>query len=88
MFGEVDEQQQAEKAILAIKQKGSASRYTADFKQLQAKIDWDDAPLKTAYYNGLKENVKDEVSRSNRLDSLLDIVKLAVRIDNQLYEQL
>jgi len=87
MFGEVDEQQQAEKAILAIKQKGSASRYTADFKQLQAKIDWDDAPLKTAYYNGLKENVKDEVSRSNRPDSLSDMVELAVRIDNRLYER-
>jgi hypothetical protein len=87
MFGEVDEEQQAERAISMIKQKGSANRYTTEFKQLQSKIDWDDAPLKTAYYNGLKENIKDEIAHNDRPDTLKDMIELAVRIDNRLYER-
>jgi hypothetical protein len=87
MFGEIDEEQQAERSITMIKQKGSANRYTADFKQLQSKIDWDDAPLKTAYYNGLKENIKDEMAHNDRPETLKDMVELAVRIDNRIFER-
>jgi hypothetical protein len=87
MFGEIDEEQQAERAISMIKQKGSANRYTAEFKQLQSKIDWDDAPLKTAYYNGLRENIKDEIAHNDRPDDLQDMIELATRIDNRMYER-
>ena len=39
IFGEVDAKNQAEKAITRLKQTKSVSKYTAEFKQLQARID-------------------------------------------------
>ena len=39
IFGEIDEKNQAEKAITRLKQTKSVLAYTAEFKQLQARID-------------------------------------------------
>lgn len=87
MFGEVDEEKQAERQIQRLKQTKSAGAYTGEFRQLQAKISWDDAPLQAAYYNGLKETVKDELTHHNETESLEALIELAVRVDNRLYER-
>ena len=84
IFGEVDAQNQAEKAITRLKQTKSVSAYTAEFKQLQARIDWNDASLRTAFEAGLKENVKDGLVHHNKPESLQALVELATRIDNRL----
>ncbi|KAK7178477.1 hypothetical protein PSPO01_15469 [Paraphaeosphaeria sporulosa] len=42
-----------------------------------ARIDWDNVPLQAAYYNGLKEIVKDELvhhDKANNLDKLIELV--------------
>ena len=59
IFGEVDAKNQAEKKITRLRQTTSVSAYTAEFKQLQARIDWDDAALRTVFEAGLKEDVND-----------------------------
>lgn len=87
IFGEIDEARVAERKLQNLKQRGSASNYTTEFKQLQSKVDWDDAPLIAAYYSGLKDRVKDEIARQDRPDEIDDMVTLAVRIDNRLYER-
>ena len=45
IFGEIDAKNQAEKKITRLKQTTSVATYTAEFKQLQARIDWDNAAL-------------------------------------------
>jgi hypothetical protein len=87
IFGEVDAKNQAEKAITCLKQTRSVSAYTAEFKQLQARIDWDDAALRTVFEAGLKENVKDGLVHHDKPDTLHALIELATRIDNRLWER-
>ena len=87
IFGEVDAESQAEKAITCLKQTKSVSAYTAEFKQLQAKIDWDDAALRTVFERGLKESVKDGLVHHPKPEDLQAMIELATRIDNRLWER-
>ncbi|OAG04267.1 uncharacterized protein CC84DRAFT_1095635, partial [Paraphaeosphaeria sporulosa] len=47
----------------------------------------DDTPLQAAYYNGLKEIIKDELVHHDKADDLDELIELAVRVDNRLYER-
>jgi hypothetical protein len=87
IFGEVDAKNQAEKKITRLRQTASVSAYTAEFKQLQARIDWDDAALRTVFEAGLKENVKDGLVHHDKSESLHALIELATRIDNRLWER-
>lgn len=87
IFGEVDAKNQAEKRITHLKQTKSVSAYTAEFKQLQARIDWDDAALRTVFEAGLKENVKDGLVHHDKPGTLQALIELATRIDNRLWER-
>jgi hypothetical protein len=87
IFGEVDAKNQAEKRITQLKQTKSVSAYTAEFKQLQARIDWDDAALRTVFEAGLKENVKDGLVHHDKPGTLQALIELATRIDNRLWER-
>ena len=40
-----------------------------------------------AYYKGLKEEVKDDMARQERPETLEDMTDLAIRIDQRLYER-
>ncbi|USP73296.1 Reverse Transcriptase [Curvularia clavata] len=87
VFGEVDAKNQAEKAITRLKQTTSVSAYTAEFKQLQARIDWDDAALRTVFEDGLKEIVKDGLVHHDKPETLQALIELATRIDNRIWER-
>jgi hypothetical protein len=87
IFGEVDAKNQAAKALTRLKQKQSVSSYTAEFKQLQSKINWDDEALRTAYEIGLKESVKDGLVHHDKPESLQKLIELATRIDNRQWER-
>lgn len=87
IFGEIDEKKQAERAITRLRQTKSVSSYTAEFKQLQARIDWNDASLRTAFEAGLKENVKDGLVHHDEPETLHDLIELATRIDHRLWER-
>ncbi|KAH7551149.1 reverse transcriptase [Bipolaris maydis] len=87
IFGEVDAESQAEKAISRLKQTRAVSAYTAEFKQLQARINWDDSALRTVYEAGLKENIKDELVHYDKPKDLYSLIELATRIDTRLWER-
>ena len=70
-----------------MKQTKSVSAYTAEFKQLQARIDWDDAALRTVFEAGLKENVKDGLVHHEKPETLHALIELATRIDHRLWER-
>ena len=84
IFGEVDAERQAEKAISRLKQTKAVSAYTAEFKQLQARINWDDSALRTVYEAGLKENIKDKLVHYDKPKDLYSLIELATRIDTRL----
>ena len=64
IFGNPDEKRTAERRLAHLKQKGSASKYATEFRQIAAKTGWDDDDaLMAAFYQGLKDDVKDEISK-------------------------
>jgi hypothetical protein len=87
VFGDIDQERTSKRFIQNLKQRGSAATYTAEFQQHSGKTDWDDTALKAQYYRGLKDHVKDEIARSDRLDGLQEMIKLAIKIDNRAYER-
>ena len=49
---------------------------------MSAKTEWDDDALSAIYYKGLKDPIKDELSREDITKDMDEIVEKAVRIDN------
>ena len=87
MFGDANAERRVEEKIRKLRQNKSAGQYTAEFRQLKEKINWNDAALRAQYYEGLKKNVKNELARIEWPDDLESLVKLAVKIDDRLYRR-
>lgn len=87
-FGVMDERKEAERAIEALRQKGSATAYTRDFQRYSTRTEWGDEALSYAYRKGLKDFVKDELLRySGTTDTLETLIEAACKIDNDWYER-
>jgi hypothetical protein len=87
-FGEVDEKVSAAQKVRRLYQNKSASKYAAEFQQILSHLDWDNEALADQFYYGLKDNVKDEISRiAHQPQELSKMIETAVRIDNRLYER-
>ena len=88
IYGLSNEQQVAIRMIQSVTQKGSASQYTAKFKEYSTKTNWDDNALRTMYYRGLKDHVKDELMRNGRRQATFeDLAQAAIQVDDMLYER-
>ena len=87
MFGDIDEERTAERALGELRQKGATTAYSAEFQQLSFKTSWGDDALKAQFYKGLKDSVKDEMARAERPSTLQGMITMAIRIDNRLYER-
>src|SRR5690606_27974976 len=82
-FSTINEQRQAIERLKTLRQRGSAADYAATFRQIATSLDWDDEPLMSAFYEGLKEEVKDELYRDEEPNTLTKYIAMAVRIDNR-----
>ena len=86
-FRDLDEERSAKRKLIKLKQKGSASKYTVYFKQLTIYISWREDALISQFYKGLKEDVKNEISKMDQSDDFAKYVAIAVCIDNCLFKQ-
>jgi hypothetical protein len=86
-FGISDEKERATRDIWRLSQTGSAASYIADFDLLANVLDWGDEALSAQFYRGLKPTVKDELARIDKPSTFVDMKKLALRIDNRLFER-
>ncbi|PNP57198.1 hypothetical protein FNYG_15275 [Fusarium nygamai] len=84
-FGVVNEERQAAAELFALKQHKSCAAYSAKFRQLASKTDWDDEALMEMYYRGLKDEVKDELYKADRPEAdkggLTAYITMAIKID-------
>ncbi|KAL8415300.1 hypothetical protein RB594_006230 [Gaeumannomyces avenae] len=87
VFGQVNEQRVAERELLQLRQKGAASVYVSEFQRLVNKLDWTDQTKIAHFYNGLRDDVKDEVSKVDRPEAFSSYVTMAVRTSDRLYER-
>ena len=86
-FGDPDEERDWERQLLQLKQTSSTREYASQFQQVAAYLEWDDDPLMVQFYKGLKDGVKDELIKEDRLDTIRTYMERAIRIDNRLYER-
>lgn len=86
-FGEIDGAKKAAIALQTLRQKGSAATYTAEFQRHSTKLSWNDGALMHQYYRGLKEHVKDDLSREDPPNTLAKMIERAIQIDNRSYER-
>lgn len=86
-FRDPDKERTAERQLTLLKQIRSALKYTAKFKQISTQLGWDNGPLISQFYEGLKDKVKNELVKQNRPDEFAKYVAMAVRINNRLYER-
>ena len=87
VFETIDQERTAEREICNIVQKGAAATYAANFQRHAAYTNWDDTALTAQYYKGLKDFVKDEISRSERPSTLAKMIEKSVIIDNRVYKR-
>ena len=63
--------------------------YASEFQRLRAYIGWNDKALYDKFYDGLRDNVKDDLARLERRPALLaELIKQAQRIDVRIVERL
>lgn len=86
-FGLVNEERQAATKIHELKQTKSAAAYAAMFRLIASKLEWEDEPLMEIFYQGLKDEVKDELYKADRPDTLTEYIAMAVKIDERQYER-
>ena len=86
-FGDGNTREMAEKNILNLRQSTSVSEYANKFKLLSAQVDWNDSALCCHFYRGLKDRIKDEITKFERPKILKDLIDISIRIDNRLYER-
>ena len=86
-FGMVNEERQAAAQIHQVKQIKSAAAYAIAFRRIAAKLEWDDDVLMEIFYQGLKAEVKDELYKADRPDTLTEYITMTVKIDEREYER-
>lgn len=90
-FDNPDKERAAAQQLMNIRQKGPASKYAVEFRNLMLKANMvdgnDDDILVDMFYRGLKDEVKDEVIRIERPVSLSKYITEAVKIDNRQFER-
>jgi hypothetical protein len=87
IFGDINEVETAERAIINIKQQNSVANYTAEFQRYSMRLSWQDDALRVQYYRGLKEGIKDELARGTKSATLNELIRNATDIDNRNYER-
>ncbi|KAF5120161.1 Retrotransposon-derived protein PEG10 [Metarhizium anisopliae] len=86
-FGNPDEHKEATRQLTRLKQTGSAAHYAREFKRIAAKLNWNTEPKMEVFYQGLKEEVKDDIYREDRPELFDDFVEMVIKADNRLYER-
>jgi hypothetical protein len=71
-----------------LKQTGSVSKYSGDFRRLATRVDWNAASLVSQFYSGLKYPIKLELAKVKRPEELEDLVAMAISLDNLQQQQL
>jgi len=78
VFGEMDKKKAIERQFVKLKQTGSVSYYTAQFRQIISRLHWEDETLITKFYEGLKKYIKDEIAKEDRSKELTKYIERAV----------
>ena len=87
-FGDINEEATAERDLKAHRQTSSVAFYTSEFQRIVSILDWDEKALVFMYYTGLKDNIKDELSKMDKPTTLHDLIYHSMKIDARQYDRI
>ena len=87
LYGSRDRQQLAIRQLQRLKQNGPASQYTATFRRLALDTDFNDSALRNQYYLGLRDTIKDELTRGDKPENLEELIERVLSIDERFFER-
>ncbi|OMH78677.1 Retrotransposon-derived protein PEG10 [Zancudomyces culisetae] len=87
VFGNPHQASTAERQLRRLRQTNSAVNYATDFRRLSTLTNWNDSALCSQYYEGLKDEVKDQLARFDRAENLNELIDLSIKVDNRLFER-
>jgi hypothetical protein len=86
-FSDFDEKATAEREIQRVRQQGPVTKYIAEFQSLAVRIGWNEEALMTHFYRGLKDPIKDEISRGDKPSTIEELYERSQQIDSRMYER-
>ncbi len=87
VFEDIDKKRTAKRQLYNLRQKIFAATYSISFQHIATNTKWNDAALISQFYQELREKVKDEIARIDRLVDLQKMIIRAIIIDNRQYER-
>ena len=87
MFGDGDKKRHAQERLAKLRQTKSAMTYASVFRQNAFRSGINDDGLMQLFYDGLKEEVKDDLYQKDRPKTLDEYIAMAIRIDDRLYSR-
>jgi hypothetical protein len=87
VFGYFNEKRLAEQQLQELKQKESANCYLLNFQRISAKLKWSKKALVAQFYTGLRNDVKDKISKKLQADNLNAFLWNAIFINRCLYKR-
>ncbi|SOV02793.1 uncharacterized protein UDID_18033 [Ustilago sp. UG-2017a] len=88
VFGDPDRIATAKREIKVLSQTTSVANYLTQFRWLQMTLNWDEDAMAWFFYRGLKENVKDDLSRAGKPTDLETLIQRSLKIDNRIAERI
>ena len=89
MFGNPNEEEDAEENLMDLQQLGSALKYTVKFRTIASKTEFGNEALMVMYKRGLKKEIRREFALRDKdsIDTLAKMQEKAIWLDNQMYKQ-
>jgi len=87
MYEDINAKWIVKRQLYDIKQSESAFKYIAAFQSIAAEIEWDDSTLTAQFYKELKNVIKNEIARMNKLATLHAMISKAIMLNNQQYKR-
>jgi len=87
MYGDPDLIASATRNLRQLRQTNSVASYVSEFRRHSTLLSWGEQALISQFLVGLKEPIKDELARADRLTDLKTLFDTAVRIDNRFHQR-
>jgi len=88
-FGDADLIETSRRSLAKLKQTGPCTTYAIDFRRFASFLDMSDQSIRHAYYDGLKDDVKDRIldPLSTDFTDLETLINTSIRWDTLLYNR-
>ena len=87
LFEDINAEWITEQTLMNLQQWESVTTYAAEFQRIAFKTEWEDVLLIMQFYRGLKNSIKNNITKIKQSDTLQVMIRLTVWIDNQHHKQ-